>query len=159
MTDDTETYRCGCFVTGTGEQCTRESDHEGAHRFAGEREDTEEVKVLRNLIGYADRAGGHEDADRGLEIVREMERDAIELAAWQHAADTRWRQLTAFRERVAERLLSIDTLARNVEEYPDRVPMLIEAIEKLQRENYSGRLAQISGDGALPDKWTQGASI
>ena len=106
--------------------------------------------VLSGRGGYLDPEAMQIAADQHRRIGTALRN----FTAWQHAADKRWRQLTALRERVAARLLRIDTLARNVEEYPDRIPMLIEAIEQLQHENYTGRLAQISGDGALQDQWT-----
>jgi hypothetical protein len=34
--DEGRPYPCGCFVTGTGEQCTLESDHDGPHCFASD---------------------------------------------------------------------------------------------------------------------------
>jgi hypothetical protein len=43
-------------------------------------------------------------------------------------------------------LLQIDTLARNVAEYPDRVPMLIEAIELLyERVRQDTRQPSVAG--------------
>ena len=49
--DEGRPYRCGCFVTGTGEQCTLESDHEGAHRFASDRMTPERLAEIREYFG------------------------------------------------------------------------------------------------------------
>jgi uncharacterized membrane protein YebE (DUF533 family) len=103
----------------------------------------DDIEILRILIACADRDGCLDEADRGHEIVRKMERLADNHAAWRHAADQRWRQLDAVRERVSAQLLSIDTLARNVAEYPDRIPLLIETVESLYARVQDGSIAKL----------------
>jgi uncharacterized coiled-coil protein SlyX len=136
--------RCGAFVIATGQQCTLDTDHDGAHEFVGEQRPTpEQLARLRTVVAALNL---HELSALLAELdAVTAERDsANERAAWSiRTADTRWRQLDAVRERVSVQLLSIDTLARNVAEYPDRIPLLIETIESLYARVQDGSIAAL----------------
>jgi hypothetical protein len=144
--------RCGAFVTATGQQCTLDSDHDGAHEFVSEQRPTPErlAHIRANVALWLKMLHPTEAIVTASELLAELEavtaeRDAEkERAAWSiRTADTRWRQLDAVRERVSVQLLSIDTLARNIAEYPDRIPLLIETIESLYERVQDGSIASL----------------
>jgi hypothetical protein len=77
------------------------------------------------------------------ELIAELDSEKERADMSVRTADLRWRQLDLMRDRTAEALLHIETLARNVAEYPDRIPMLVEAVGSLYERVNDGSIAKL----------------